>query len=56
MKITTKVILGVFAVLAASSCKSQDDTLLSSNDVDTKYKAALASSAWIWAFLAFIIR
>lgn len=40
MKITTKVILGVFAVLAASSCKSQYDTLLSSNDVDTKYKAA----------------
>lgn len=40
MKTTTKVILGVFAVLAASSCKSQYDTLLSSNDVDTKYKAA----------------
>lgn len=30
----------MFAVLAASSCKSQYDTLLSSNDVDTKYKAA----------------
>lgn len=33
-------IWGVVAMMAAVSCKSQYDTLLSSNDVDAKYKAA----------------
>ena len=35
-----KVVWGAVALLAAVSCKSQYDTLLSSNDVDAKYKAA----------------
>lgn len=40
MKFTGKVILGVLVISAAVSCKSQFDALLSSNDVDAKYKAA----------------
>ena len=35
-----KVVWGAVTLLAAVSCKSQYDTLLSSNDVDAKYKAA----------------
>ena len=35
-----KAIWGAVALVAAVSCKSQYDTLLSSNDVDAKYKAA----------------
>ena len=40
MKNIRKAIWGAVALLAAVSCKSQYDTLLSSNDVDAKYKAA----------------
>ena len=35
-----KIILAVLAVLAMSSCKSQYELLLNSNDADAKYKAA----------------
>ena len=35
-----KIILAVAAVLAMSSCKSQYELLLNSNDADAKYKAA----------------
>ena len=40
MKSAEKLILGAAVALAAVACKSQYDTLLSSNDVDAKYKAA----------------
>lgn len=40
MKLSGKVIWGMAVLLAAVSCKSQFDTLLSSNDVDAKYDAA----------------
>ncbi len=40
MKLSGKLIWGAVAMLAAVSCKSQFETLLSSNDVDAKYKAA----------------
>ncbi len=40
MNLFRKSVWGAVAVLAAVSCKSQYDTLLSSNDVDAKYKAA----------------
>ena len=35
-----KIILAVLAVVAMSSCKSQYELLLNSNDADAKYKAA----------------
>lgn len=35
-----KIVLCAVSVVAVVSCKSQFDTLLSSNDVDSKYKAA----------------
>ena len=42
MKMKSKTILLTLAVLAAlAACKSQFETLLSSNDVDAKYKAAM---------------
>ena len=42
MKMKSKTIVLTLAVLAAmAACKSQFDTLLSSNDVDAKYKAAM---------------
>jgi len=42
MKMKSKTILLTLAVLAAfAACKSQYETLLSSNDVDAKYKAAM---------------
>ena len=40
MKLRT-VILTLAAVAAMAACKSQFETLLSSNDVDAKYKAAM---------------
>ena len=42
MKMKSKTIVLTLAVLAAlAACKSQFETLLSSNDVDAKYKAAM---------------
>ena len=35
-----KIILMALALVAMSSCKSQFELLLNSNDVDAKYKAA----------------
>lgn len=40
MKICRELTLGLALLLAAVSCKSQYDVLLTSNDVDAKYKAA----------------
>lgn len=40
MNYLKKIIWGAVIILAAVSCKSQYDTLLSSNDADAKYKAA----------------
>ncbi len=40
MKLSGKLIWSAVVMLAAVSCKSQFETLLSSNDVDAKYKAA----------------
>ena len=40
MKLKT-IVLSLAALAAVAACKSQFETLLSSNDVDTKYKAAM---------------
>ena len=41
MKLKTIVLLTGAALLAVAACKSEFETLLSSNDVDAKYKAAM---------------
>ena len=41
MKLRTIVLTLAALAAAAVSCKSQFETLLSSNDVDAKYKAAM---------------
>ena len=35
-----KIVLAVLAVISMSSCKSQYELLLNTNDADAKYKAA----------------
>ena len=40
MKKFRNIILAVLAVISFSSCKSQYELLLNSNDTDAKYKAA----------------
>ena len=41
MKFRRNIVLALLALVAAVSCKSQYETLLSSNDVDAKYQAAM---------------
>ena len=41
MNLRKAILIALTGLTAAVSCKSQYETLLSSNDVDTKYKAAM---------------